>query len=983
MPGLSVAHRTRFARPLMGIFVLALVGWACVSFAHAKDDVRTLLQEARTKELVHVDYAGAWRTYDEIIRIGDIDTTVLATALVGAARCAEQTGDRDSARDYWQKILANKELPAFAHEFAQEKTRADAADRPQAPGMSEDEVARRVNEQLANRRRVAEADAARKVQQGRRLLERGQYQAALRLCYEALAIDNDNADARLVLKLVEKARPERGLVLQQILEFLQTRQLEEYQHLKKKVRELQERGRLAYLAGNDMEADRHFRDAINRIDESDFLETGGTLSFNSLSEDRAYLVEWMRATHERGKATGLTFEGEPPRPDLEDRKGGLQAQFYALLAEVFTAREQGTEPLRFYNFGAEDRAQGRDAPLLSSEFVTGQRAALGPSAQSRAEWAERWIREHVGSGWTHPSRPSIRGPGRSGSGTTKESPSHILTRFGNVLGVQHVEGVHRRVEALRRSFGDAPVPMQIDVRVYAASAAGTVQAAELLNLRVTPYQSDRALVADMLIDRLADLLRSAEGIHLIGTAQVRLKGSSTTRLEISHLTDRHPSLAGTPPPPMRVAMDDARYGLWLDLFAQDMPEAAGGQARSALGMSIDVVEPRGSFVVPRATDKEQPWSRVPQFHEHHMRTDLQLPHFGTLVCLGVPNPFPETQTRHPELLLVVGCKPQRMGLPDPPAKGDSRIVPETSRHEEYALGPLSSEVLDHEIVDGWPTTQPARLAPLTERIGRRGRYLGKLISSMAGLTRTGDDPEAPPVLVDNHRATGVLSPEEHARVRTAIERFRDHERDLYRVSVRSTLVTRAQFDGLMVQPDIREIAGGAWLVESTARSRVQRFMGQSRAAASLYSAQNTLLARATQQVALRSLRERAVMRDVYVRGGKADKTQPRYEPVHGAMEEGLVVEVRPGLQRDKTRPVAIRARATRLHSVQVQPHPLLNDAKAVIEVPRWHRAADNRPWTEVVVEPTLADDNGALFALSVPGDSSVVVAIYVHVVRIQ
>ncbi len=983
MPGFRISIHHHVRRMAMGTLLLVLVGGMCTPAVFAKDESRRLLKEAREKEFVHVDFAGAWRSYDEIIRMGDINPTVLATALVGAARCAEQSGDRDSAREYWKKILANKELPAFAHEFATKKTRDDAAEQPTAPGMSEEEVARRVNEQLANRRRVAEAAAARKVQSARRLLERGQYQAALRLCYEALAIDNDNEDARLVLKLIEKARPERGLVLQQILEFLQTRQLEEYQHLKKKVRELQERGRLAYLAGNDEEADRHFRDAINRIDESDFLETGGTLSFNSLGEDRAYLVEWMRVTHERGKSKGLTFEAEPPRPALEERKGGLQAQFYALLAEVFTAREQGTEPLLFYNFGADDRSPRDAAPLLSSEFVTGQRAALGPSTMTRAEWAERWIRKHVGSGWTHPSRPSIRGPGRSGRGRAKETPSHILTRFGNVLGVQHVEGVHRRVEALRRSFGDTPVPMQIDLRVYGASAAGTVQAAELLNLRVSPYASDRAVVADMLIDRLADLVQGAEGVDLIGTAQIRLKGNATTRLEVTHLTERHPRLASAPPPPLRVAMDEARYGLWLDLFAQDMPEAAGGQARSALGVAVDVVEPRGSFVVPRATDKEQPWSRVPQFHEHHMRTDLQLPHFGTLVCLGIPNPFPETQDSLPELLLVIGCKPQRTGLPDPPSSEDVRIVPEASRHEEYELGPLSSEVLDHELVDGWPLSQPARLAPLSERIRRRGRYLGELISRMAGLSRPGGDPEAPPVLVDNHRATGVFTPEEHARVRTAIERFRDHERDLYSVSIRTSLVARAQFDALRVQPDIQESGTNTWIVATTARARVQTFMGQTRTAASLYSDQNTLLARATQQVALRSTRERVVMRDVYVRGSKTDKTARRYEPVHGATEAGVVVEVRPGLQRDTTRPVSIRARATRLHSVQVQPHPLLNDPIAAIEVPRWHRSTDGRPWTEVRVEPTLDDDRGVLIALPMPGDSSVVIAVYVHVIRAQ
>ena len=90
---------------------------------------------------------------------------------------------------------------------------------------------------------------------------------------------------------------------------------------------------------------------------------------------------------------------------------------------------------------------------------------------------------------------------------------------------------------------------------------------------------------------------------------------------------------------------------------------------SALSVRARVKQPDSSMlshIVPKKTSAAMPYTRLPVFSERLLEADRAVPHFGTFVLQGLPNPFPASRATHPELIVVDLDLP---GLAEPDPSG--------------------------------------------------------------------------------------------------------------------------------------------------------------------------------------------------------------------------------------------------------------------------------------------------------------------------
>lgn len=967
---------------------LVLLGLACFPpVARGGEGPEEVLQSARDLEAVHGEYAEALRIYERVIldegRFGALAPEARARFLAGAARCHQAEGRPGRAAEYWARMIADESLPGPERQWAREQQaeheRQKASQAGEASAHEEFERLReRMREEARRQSRELEAQA-------RELLRDRRFDDALALCFEAIAKDQDNQGARALREEIEAARPDRGEMLRLMIEFLQTTQLTDYQELKQRVLDMQRDGRLAFDRGDYAEADRIFRDGILRIDSSGFLSPGAPLDFESLQTDRTDLLTWLRQTIERGRAAGLDLLPEPKLPDRAARIGGLEAQFLDLLARMLPRRQQET-PLRFYEM-APARLKDRPfrPPLFTARLTDGIQAQIGPGALSRARWAERWIRSTMGGPWADPKEfLGRRAPGARGAAPTPVG-AHVLTRFGSVVCVQHRPEVHQRVEALRGAFRDQPRPLVVHLHLYAAGGGGAVRVAETLRAQAGPRESGRDLIVRRdLIEQAAKALDGLTGLLPLGTAEVGMDQESAFRLEFSRLTADDPLFTSiADPPALGVPDEDARYGLWLDVYAEDL---AGGRReageRAAFSVHAEVRRPIGSHIVPRTSGPEMPWTRLPVLAGHALEADPELPYFGTFVLLGLSNPFPPSRDAYPELVLLIGVRPQGTGLPDPPPGPGTapRILPSDERTRDHDLGmALTLEMQDEVLTDDWPDRRSVgEPLPATKLREAREKHLAVLLTEMAGLRGRATEGRLP-VVVHDTRATATLGPDEHQRLAAAVARLRTHENDLYRVDVLSAVVPRAQLQAWLDRPGVRAFDGGTWTLDAAAAAAVDREL-RPRAGAELYGVQRQFLARATQLVSHARVTARTITRDLHVRV-LGDGVQ-RYTPIPGLAEEGLLVEVRPDLDQDGRRFLYARARVARLRAIERRPYPKAAQPAAVYDVPVWfdgtHPGHSRRTAADIV-----DDSQALLLPLDLPGTPDQVVLVKVHAVKVQ
>ena len=902
--------------------------------------VEEILTKASALESARNQFTEARRLYESLL-VEDgphtLTPTQRAKALVGAARCWKKEGKLARAVPYWELIAGDSKLPADAREYAQRELDDFRRENP-APAVSDAELERRRAAQAAENRRRA----ARLVEAAKRARDRGDFEAALAKVFEALASDAAYMPALEERSRILAERPDRATMLESVLRFVQTQELNEHQHLTRTVRRLRQQGKTAAEADDFDAADRLLRDAILRLDDSGFLETSGPLF-----QMRQELVTWLERIHERAADAGKRYPSIPDAPALSERTAGLQAQFFSWLAKWLRPRD-GRESLRFYRFNA--RRRGGRLPLLSSRFESGVLVAQTRSRRSRAEWAERRIRTAIGSRWTNPL--DVAEP----AGRRVADEPRVLARFGDVLAVQHREDVLRRVEALRGAFSDDPPGLNVDIHLFAAGAGGTVRATQTLGLRATGAHRGLTLVhRDALVEQCAEQLEGVEGLLPLGSVHVELRETSSTELMITQLTENHPMFAKIGPPPLVVPTDRAAFGLWLDLFAEDMTHAPAGLPRCAVSLVARTRMPTHTTIVPRNAAKDMPFSRIPQLGEHRRTVDLELPHFGTCLVMGLPNPFVPSNGMAPELLVLMGVRRADDRTPDPSNASDERVVPDPYRQREHDLGPLATEVLDHAIDEAWPDLASAALLPRADRVLERDTVLATMLAQMARMGA--EDGDA--LSVAQGRCVATLTPEQHVRLARAARDLRRHEARLYQVEAVWREMPAADWIRWQQTAGVSPAESGAIRMGADTPTPLDDIQDEGR----LFVGRASTLARATQRVALRRLQERTIVRDV--RAIQAPSGTTRLLPESDLIHQGLVFEVRPGLEREGVRAVYVRARSARWERVDSRPHPL--HPQTAIDVPFWHRAVD-QPRADRSISEIVGDNDVLLIELPVPGD---------------
>lgn len=964
------------------LLALLLLGAGSLPLARGAEDegIVRVLEEAKHAEMTAGDPTRARRLYESLLlpdRIRRLSNAQRGDALAGRARCAKAEGHLELAEQCWTMILADAALDAGVRAYAQRERDAWLV----ATTPSTDDLARALREE---QRTEARRRAETRFQQARLALDRNAYDEAMALVLEARALDPQNERIRALATEIQAARPDPGRLLTQMLEFIRTRALAERVTVRHKVDELLQAGRAAQARGDLGEAARLLDDAVRRIDGSGFLEIGVARGFASLLERRAQLVTLLEQVQAQARTAGLT--DLPPIPELpppEARTPGLEGQLYGLLAQLFRAGEDGAEELRFHTFASRHGARARRRPALTSQ-IPDMAVRQEASELSRASWAQHWIAREMGGLWLDPL--ALDFDEQEARLERRGQPARLLARFGDVLAVQHKEALHRRVEALASAFELTPPPMRMDVMLFAATTAGVVRVAEALQLRAQPGAEGFSLIhRDELVETSAALVGGLEGIAPLGQVRLVFDDASSTTLFLEHRTADHPMFEGLPPPALSVPADLASYGLVLDLFAEDMPHAASGLPRSAVSVVARTRMPTHTTNVPRLASGPDRFQRIPRMGEHSVEADVELPHFGSLVLLGLPNPFPESNQEFHELVLLIAARRNDDPLPDTPAPGtDPRVVPAGWLHEEHALGPLGLSVEDQILREGWPELASADPLDLWDAREARDRYLGRLLARMARLVpEDAVFPAQSPVVVHDGAAVATLEPNEQLRLARAVARLRSHEDDLYRVHVESAVVPAEEASAWATWPDVVRAPAGALRLPAEAAARVRAALAAAGEPGGLERIADSTLARPTQQVALRHLEERSVVRDVETR---EEDGRRRRVPLLDRVAQGLVVEVRPGVEDEQgLRDVFVRVRTARWAGIEHRPLPGAADAAAdagvFVDVVRWIRepqgAAADRADTDV-----LGDASALLLTVPRPGAEGQVVAVWVQVVRV-
>jgi hypothetical protein len=752
-------------------------------------------------------------------------------------------------------------------------------------------------------------------------------------------------------------------LLRTVIEFFYSSQREEFQRLQVEIAARQQEGRRRFAAEEYELADREFREAIGTIDATGFLA--------DLVDERVNLIQWLRKNSEKARRKGILLPEEPPLPDPSLRETGYRGRFFQLLSEMFTARDRGGEPLQVYEVGGSIAAGAPpERSLGPSDFGQGIVPTRAPGSLSRVRWAERWIRSNIQPAtWPDPSRPAGTG-----------GAPRLLERYGDLLIVQHARTVQQEVADLLVSFAQEPAPLVVDAAVFAAAEGGTVRAAEVLKAAAKPKDSGLDLVVrGRLIEECVRDLQGAdrERLLLLGTARLPIKGESSATLELTQRTADHPLHDGLKPPALTVPDDLARYGLWLEVYAEDLPGAKGGPRSSALSVRALTRRPLGSVVIPKPHHGGA-WTRLPRMAEQAQESDPMLPHAGTLVLLGVANPFAGSSESHPDLVILLSARPASGSgapVPDPPRAGPlAPDLPEGVVDRGHEVGTLATEVLDEVVLDGWPQ-RPATVPvpPLAAREFRDG-YLAGLIADLSGLRPSGPG-ESNPVAVRDGIAQARVSPEAHVRIESAVRRLAEAEDALYEVTVLCAPAPLEQASQWASLPGVTPAGDGRYSVTASAAEGLASGIRGGEPEGGLYAADSVLLCRATQKTALKRIHSVSIVEDLRARR-QADGTQ-RYIPLYGRVEEGIVVEVRPGIEEAGRRMVTVRVRAARLKALEPELFAGVDQQAARVQVPQYH------PLLDASGALSLADGESMLVVKRVPEGGPRAVVVLVTTRKVQ
>lgn len=919
------------------------------------EDPGLLLSRARDKEIDQRNYDQALALYQELLEQPELEAAVRAAALLGVGRCLQALTRLDEAEAIWLQIAEDASLPVDAREKA-----GEALNELRVARTGGDPVVAAAEEQR-RREREREARATELVDQARRARDEGHYELAFQTCQEALEWDPKNVEASALLTEIREAMPDRAQLLRTLMKFANTTRVQAFLRLKSRFEKLERAGRNHYKAENYAQADEVFREAIALIDASEFHV--------DLHDEREHSVQWLRRTIEKAGEKGIRLAAVPTHPDPTAVAPSFRRRFYDLLSEVFTARSGEEDPLVLYAMLPSHVPPGSaDQGLATRGFPRGITISRSEGGITRADWAERWIRRNIGTGWS------------SGSGEGRMSgPPRILDRFGDMLIVQHSPGVHAKVGDLIDDFPAAAAPVAVDVAVIAASTAGGTRLAHRLDVRAGPREDGESLLTSThLVEQCLPLIANLEGIQVLGTARLTLGGLPSATLEITQHVDGHPAYAGLPPPSLVLSPEHSRSGLWLELYAEDLANAAGAR-RAALGLRAVTRVPRGTIVV-RKQNAGGGMMRVPRpMAEQRLEIHRIVPHTGTLIVQGLTNPMQGSSGTYSGLILLLGIRPTAgrgaaAPPPDPPRQRQPGDAQEIAEEREYDLGPLATEVADALLDQDWP--RQVASAPVAAATLRRARE-AYLASSLASKwSRLVDPTEESPVIVRGRVATARLTPPGHTALQRAITAFRASETQLYEVEVLASETTAQGVAEWVAAAGAQEYTPGTWLV--TTPAGVQAIEQRLRAAptgSGLYVLQSKLLARATQKIAASNLHDITIVEDLRF-WRHTDGTTQRLIPVLGTAEEGIVVLVRPELETDGKRLVTVDAQAARLRALEPMRLPEVELGTATITVPRHH--ARQRKLAAV----PLGDEEALVLTMPAPEGAGRVVAIMVRVRRI-
>ena len=262
-------------------------------------------------------------------------------------------------------------------------------------------------------------------------------------------------------------------------------------------------------------------------------------------------------------------------------------------------------------------------------------------------------------------RPAAAGP--KGIGRKPRLP---LTRNGNWICAQHRPKILGEIDKLLARF-DAPTGgLVLDVHVFTANTVGVVQACEALGANAGLRESGYDLVIPRrLVGECVRLLRSIKGepLHHLGSSEIRLNGDIAASVRISANTEHHPQFVGLQPPALALDSENARFGLYLDLYGEALRggDSASAVDRAALSVVARVREPQGSVNVPQQRGG-LPFTRLPRMWEQRIESDREIGTAGTLMMIGLRNPFPEARVEGDQLVILIGARPASTKTPDIP-----------------------------------------------------------------------------------------------------------------------------------------------------------------------------------------------------------------------------------------------------------------------------------------------------------------------------
>ena len=846
------------------------------------------------------------------------DGTTRAEAVLGEARCLLALGREADAVAAWRRLEDDPRAPVASKEearsFREALTRAKV-------GTADAEAEARAKEEVRRAEEARRAQEAR-LADGKRLVEAAsahvrekRYEMARAALLEALEKNPDDATAAAMLEEVG-GYADRGALLRQAMQFVATNRVVDYRRLTDDVEALRKAGMRALREEKPNLAARPFREAVQRIDESDF--------YADFAETRRELVIRLKKALDDARAKGLTLEREvdvpPDLPPVVVKP--WRSKFFAALGEMFTSGADPSTDVRFF-----DAAIPPD-PLPAARgggfAASGVAASQAAGTLRRARWIERYLRAEVAGG-------------------TWSGKDRLLERYDDLLVVQHAAGVLREVDALVAAFpSTTPEPAHVEIRVYAAQPGGVLDVLRLFEPKVVPADAGTAVVIrDRRIEEQAEWLSRVDKLTLLAQASVRLTGRHATLVRFREQTTSCPWYADRSEPRVVVADKDATYGLDLDLYAEDLPTVKG---EAALSVVATVKRPDRPRTVPLVTG----YSRVPLFWTQTLEADRRVPHAGSLMLLGLANPFRGTGGAGdlgggtaPDLVVLVSAgREQGHGTEDiaptppptvGPAPSPAPVLPSPGGAitREYGLGSLGSDILDEPPPEDWPSSPFGDDARPAAARAQRDAFLAGWLLEHAGIA-----PGSGTVTVKDGRVTATLTPDQHVRLAKEIEALGKGEKRLFSVEVRATEVPAERATAWLTEMGSKsdQPAQRLWLLRAPQAARLEERLRASGDAEGLFSMDARLAARHTQRVTTRALRSRSLVEEFRI--VKGEDGALRTVPVNGTVEEGLLVSVRPVGNVGDLATVSLSAVLARIQRIDAWKPPEAPGEAPTVSLPR-------------------------------------------------